>query len=63
MTRYTRTERTPNRCTIKSITLGDYRVIVETVTGKTVPMRIIGTWKDKVRWVENAVATFNMRQV
>jgi hypothetical protein len=62
MTTYTRTTKTPDTCTIKSITLADHRVIVETVTGIKVPMRLIGTWKDKLRWVENAVETFHLQQ-
>jgi hypothetical protein len=62
MTRYTRTSRTPDRCTIKSITVGDYRVTLETMNGTMVPLRMIGFWTGKLRWVENAVATFNLRQ-
>jgi hypothetical protein len=62
VTRYTRTAKTPQTCTIKSITLKEHRVLIETVTGKVVPLRMIGFWKDKIRWVEDAVETFHLQQ-
>jgi hypothetical protein len=61
--RYTRTSQTPAHCTIKSITVGNHRVILETRTGKIVPLMMIGFWGKKLKWVAETVELFKFQQM
>jgi hypothetical protein len=63
MTKYTRTSQTPAHCTIKSITVSDFRVTLESVKGEIVPLRMIGLWGKKYQWVMKTVELFKFQQI
>jgi hypothetical protein len=61
--RYTRTSQTPATCIIKSITVGDYRVMLERMDGTVFPLRMIGFWGQKLDHVRRTVEMFKFQQI